>query len=123
MSIESREDWYHHSALRLWLMLICLGVLLFSAVPVHGQSFVSGSTGADGPFAPTSSQAVQVPPDGVFNFTTINIPTGVNITFIRNASNSPVTMLATGNVTIAGVIGISGFNGGIRSGGSGGPGG
>jgi hypothetical protein len=123
MSIESRKDWYHHSARRMWLMLICLGVLLFSAAPVHGQSFVSGSTGADGPFAPTSSQAVQVPPAGVFNFTTINIPTGVNITFIRNASNSPVTMLATGNVTIAGVIGISGANGSIRSGGSGGPGG
>jgi len=104
-------------------MLICLGVLLFSAVPVHGQSFVSGSTGADGPFAPTSNQAVQVPPGGVFNFTTINIPSSVTITFIRNASNSPVTMLATGNVTIAGAINISGANGGIRSGGSGGPGG
>jgi len=123
MSIESREDWYYHSALRLWLMLICLGVFLFGAVPVHGQSFLSGSTGADGPFAPTSSQAVQVPPGGVFNFTTINIPTGVAITFIRNASNSPVTMLATGNVTIAGAINISGATGGIRSGGSGGPGG
>ncbi len=88
------------------LMMICM------AVPASAQSsFSSGSTGADGAFAPPSSpstQNVQVPPSGVFNFTTVNIPSGVTIKFIPNAANTPVTILATGDVTIAGIISVDG---------------
>ncbi|MFN0086215.1 MAG: hypothetical protein ACKVX9_12580 [Blastocatellia bacterium] len=104
----------------LW---ICGGV-----VSGRAQGFVSGSTGADGAFSPASSQSVQLPPSGVFNFTTVTIPSGATITFIRNAGNTPVTILATGNVTINGTISVAGADTSTRNvigapGGLGGPGG
>ena len=80
-------------------------------VPVHAQ-FSSGSSGSDGPLAPTANTVLQIPTNGIFNFTTINIPAGVTVTFTKNASNTPVTLLATGDVTIAGTIDVSGANGG-----------
>ncbi len=96
------------------------------------QTFDSGSTGADGALAPTSGTVtLTLPPSGVFNFTTINIPAAVALKFTRNAANTPVTLLASGAVTIAGTIdirGSNGTNGGngtplTPNGGAGGPGG
>lgn len=72
-----------------------------------GFAYTSGSTGADGAFNPTANQSVQLPPDGIFNYTSVNIPSGVTITYIKNAANTPVTILATGDVTIAGTIDVS----------------
>jgi hypothetical protein len=69
---------------------------------------VSGSTGADGAFNPTANIAVQLPASGIFNYTTVNVPTGVTVTFIKNAANTPVYILATGDVTIAGAIKVDG---------------
>src|SRR5262245_28802837 len=106
------------------LSAILLGLMVLAAWPItrsQAQGFNSGSTGADGAFAPSASQAVQVPDSGVFNFTTVNVARGVTITFIRNTRNTPVTILATGNVTIAGVINVDGDGG--TSNGSGGLGG
>src|SRR6185503_11362002 len=45
---------------------------------------------------------------GVFNYTTVTIPAGVTITYTRNANNTPVTILATGDVVINGTINIDG---------------
>ncbi|HEY6228693.1 MAG TPA: kelch repeat-containing protein, partial [Verrucomicrobiae bacterium] len=42
------------------------------------------------------------------NFTTINIPQYVTVRFIKNGLNYPVRWLATGDVTINGVIDVSG---------------
>ena len=47
----------------------------------------------------------------MFNFTSVNIPTGVTVTFKKNALNTPVVLLASGDVTIAGIVNISGTNG------------
>lgn len=96
---------------------------IFSLTSYAQGSFVSGSTGVDGPFNPTQSQTMLLPESGVFNFTTVNIPAGVTIRFGRNSRNTPVTILATENVTIAGTIDISGSNGVTVQGGAGGPGG
>ncbi len=88
-----------------WTMLIILTFFFAGAgvIPARAQNtFNSGSTGADGAFAPTSSQSIQVPESGVFNFTTVDIPNGVTIKFLRNSRNSPVTILASGNVNING---------------------
>lgn len=92
---------------------------------IYGQNdFISGSTGADGELAPTANQTIQLPESGVFNFTTINIPSGVTIKFTPNSQNTPITLLATGNVTIAGSIVVDGENGFTTGmGGRGGPGG
>jgi hypothetical protein len=38
--------------------------------------------------------------DGVLNFTTVNIPQSVTLSFTKNATNTPVTILATGSVTL-----------------------
>ena len=94
------------------------------------QTFDSGSTGADGAFAPTSNMTLSLPSNGVYHFTTINIPTGVEVTFTRNAANTPVIFLASGNIVIDGTInadgqtGVTIFGGTLHgSGGLGGPGG
>lgn len=71
-------------------------------------AFDSGSTGADGAFSPTVNTQLALPPDGIFNFTTVNIPTGVTVTFAKNATNTPVTILASGDVIIQGTIDVSG---------------
>lgn len=105
--------------LTLTFSLVCAGETL------QAQSrFSSGSTGADGAFAPTATQSIPVPDSGVFNFTTVNIPAGVTITFTRNATNTPVIILASGDVVIAGIINIDGKDGASNAvGGQGGPGG
>lgn len=93
--------------------------------PTHAQNnFSSGSTGADGAFAPTTNQTVAVPESGVFNFTTVNIPTGVTVTFTRNSKNMPLSILISGDAVIAGIISIDGKPGSTNgAGGYGGPGG
>src|SRR3990172_6560050 len=83
------------------VLLLCLNV-------AGAGTFVSGSTGADGAFNPTTNTELQIPPSGIFNFTTVNIPSGVTVTFKKNAANTPVYILATGDVTIAGTIKVSG---------------
>ena len=104
---------------------IVLGCLLVVAATAQAQnSFNSGSTGADGAFAPTTSQSIAVPTSGTFNFTTVNIPSGVTITFTRNSTNTPLKILASGDVVIAGNINIDGQPGSTNNtGGLGGPGG
>lgn len=78
------------------------------AVPGVASAFNSGSTGADGAFNPTVSTAVQLPPSGIFNFTSVNIPAGVTVTFTKNTTNTPVVILASGDVTIAGTLTVAG---------------
>ncbi|MFY9609631.1 MAG: hypothetical protein WAU45_13565 [Blastocatellia bacterium] len=117
---------------RLILKRVLVAVLSFSlsmawmpAAPrAQLNTFSSGSTGADGAFAPTTSQTIQVPESGVFNFTTISIPSGVAITYTRNSKNTPVTILASGDIAIAGTINVEGKPGNTNGGGGlGGPGG
>jgi hypothetical protein len=86
---------------RLFFVSVCVS-------PSLALAFNSGSTGADGAFNPTVNTELELPPSGVFNFTTINVPTGVTVTFKKNATNTPVVWLASGNVTIAGVVSIVG---------------
>lgn len=104
-------------------LIALVWISIFSLTSYSQGTFVSGSTGADGAFNPTESQTVPLPESGVFNFTTVNIPNNVVIRFGRNTRNTPVTILATGNVTIAGLIDVSGLPGTTVAGGLGGPGG
>jgi len=88
------------------LRLASAGILLAFASNV--DAFDSGSTGADGAFNPTVDRVVPLPDDGVFNFTSVNIPAGVTVQFERNTLNTPVRILVSGNATIDGVIDVSG---------------
>ena len=85
-----------------------IAMLSLAVVPGLAAAFTSGSTGADGAFNPTVNVEVQLPASGIFNYTTVNIPAGVTVKFKKNAANTPVTILATGDVTIAGTIDVSG---------------
>lgn len=93
---------------KLYLGLISAGMIL---MPALAQAFVSGSTGADGAFAPTVNTEVVLPPSGILNYTTVYIPTGVTVTFKKNATNTPVVMLASGSVSIVGNIFLIGTDG------------
>jgi hypothetical protein len=101
-----------------WAGRLGIAIFLCGASPVLAQTFSSGSTGADGAFNPTCAPTpctvtppVTLPPSGVFNYTTVNVPAGVTVTYTRNAANTPVTILATGNVTVAGTISVNGTKG------------
>lgn len=74
----------------------------------NASAFDSGSTGADGAFEPTADTELQLPDDGIFNFTTVNIPSGVTVTFKKNAANTPVYILTQEDVVIAGTINVNG---------------
>lgn len=88
----------------------------------HGQSttFSSGSTGADGAlnitapgvtyFNPTALGLNPAIPN-IFNFTTINIASGSILKFTEEVFHGPVYFLASGNVTIAGGMDLTGDNG------------
>jgi len=96
--------------------VLCFTVFLsWSAVTLGQATFSSGSNGSLGAFAPAVNTNVTLPPDGILNYTTINIPAGVTVGFIPNSANTPVTMLATGDVTIGGVLTLNGQSGGSAS--------
>jgi hypothetical protein len=90
---------------RAFAIAIAVGA---SCAPSVASAFTSGSTGSDGAFAPTVNTTVTLPPSGIFNYTTVTIPAGVTVKFQRNTTNTPIVILATGDVTIAGTIDISG---------------
>lgn len=108
----------------LYGLLVGVAIVGLTAAPLGAQAVTCGSTGADGAFSPTADTTLTLPPSGVFNFATVNIPSGVTVTFAKNAANTPVTILATGDVTITGGIEVNGKSG-ATSGipGQGGPGG
>ena len=91
---------------------IFLAFILSLALPSTASAFDSGSTGADGDFNPTANRILNcystVNHDGVFNFGSVNIPSGVTVTFKKTPNNDPVTILATGDVTVNGTIDVSG---------------
>jgi hypothetical protein len=108
------------------ILVTALLALLFAAALPHAraQGFTSGSDGSYGPMNITSNTTLQLPPDGIFRCTTINVAAGATLRFQRNALNTPVTLLATGDVTISGSINISGAASlGNFAGGVAGPGG
>jgi len=105
------------------LFLAILLPMLFILPAVVFADFDSGSTGADGAFAPSVDTVLQLPESGVLNYTTVTIPEGVTVTFKKNSRNTPVTILATGDVTIGGVINLNGGDASNTIPGAGGPGG
>jgi hypothetical protein len=86
----------------------------------YGQSFSSGSTGADGALNLTTPGTIVFDPvalglnpavPNVFNFTTINIAAGVTVTFSSKNLTGPIYWLAQGAVTMAGTLNLNGETG------------
>jgi hypothetical protein len=102
--------------------VIVLPLLVLSICCVeggYGQTFSSGSTGADGAlnyltpgtynFDPNSFNPPLNPAgDNVFNFTTINIAAGVTVKLSSKTLSGPVYWLAQGPVTINGTLNLNG---------------
>lgn len=103
---ESNQERKH--IMQQFKLRTIFATLAFAGYVLPAWAFDSGSTGADGAFSPTVNTQLQIPESGVFNFTTVNIPAEVTVTFLKNTTNTPVVMLASGNVTVAGVMDLSG---------------
>ena len=86
-------------------------LLLLSLLTAPAWAFNSGSTGADGAFAPTTSTSIVLPANGILNFTTLNVPSGVTVKFVPNTANTPAFILVQGDAVIDGTIDISGVDG------------
>jgi hypothetical protein len=80
-------------------------VAMALAAPAADAQFNSGSNGTFGPINVTGTQTLTTPPDGVFHATTVSV--SGTLRFTRNAANTPITILATGNVMISGTIDVS----------------
>jgi hypothetical protein len=98
--------------------------LLFAGTAAHAQ-VNSGSDGHDGAFNPATSTVIDMAdhPDGIYQYTAVNIPTNVTVTFIPNANNSPVVWLVQSNCVVSGAVNVSGQSADGQAGTAGGPGG
>jgi hypothetical protein len=78
-----------------------LAALLAAAAPAHAQ-YNLGSNGSYGPIDAPSGQVttLTVPADGVFHATTITLNNTAVLRFICNASNTPIYLLAQGDITL-----------------------
>ncbi|MCB9678015.1 MAG: hypothetical protein H6737_23145 [Alphaproteobacteria bacterium] len=100
-------------------------ISMLAITAMANPNYASGSTGADGAiFVGTgTSLELPLPADGVLNATTVTVEAGGTLTFTPNAQNTPVFLLATGDVQIDGLVSVNGSDGTETAGGEGGPGG
>src|SRR5262245_44357115 len=101
---------------------LSLALTSLASLSAGAQTFDSGSDGSYGPLNVTSNTTLNLPPDGIFKCTTISVANNVTLKFNRNPLNTPVYLLATGAITINGIIDVTGGNGTAVFGGLGGPG-
>ena len=98
-----------------------VALLAIVMTPILAQTFSSGSTGADGALSLTTPGTYVFDPktftpplnpsgDGIFNFTTITIGSGVTVKVTGAVFNTPVVWLASGAVKIDGTVDLSGQN-------------
>ena len=106
-----------------WCLATIAAALLLLPAVAKAAAFTSGSTGAYGAMNITADTTLNLPTNGIFHCTTINIDPGVTLRFNRNPLNTPVYLLATGDVTIKGIIDVSGGGPSGGAPGLGGPGG
>ena len=92
---------------RIRYVSLFAGVLCALCV-AQSHAYDSGSTGADGTLTPVEDTVVELPADGVLNYTMVNIPTGVTVSFKKNTANTPVRMLVSGDVVVAGTLSVAG---------------
>ena len=90
---------------------------------LYAEDFDSGSTGAYGPINITTSTTLDTPADGIFHATTVHVANGAVLKFTKNELNTPIYILATGDVTVDGTIDVNATFGTATAGGQGGPGG
>jgi len=86
-------------------------LLTLFLLPLPARSQVnSGSNGSDGALNPTANLVIDMAdhPDGIYHYTSVNIPASVTVSFIPNAGNKPVVWLVQGQCDIRGTISVRG---------------
>ena len=104
-----------HKLLNKGMTLAAASLLVLIGSSGAYAAFDSGSACVDtddpdclGAFSPTVNTVVDLPPDGILDYTTVTVPASVTVTFNRNAANTPVVIRTTGNVSIQGIISVNG---------------
>ena len=102
-------------------------VLMALAVSSSWSQINTGSDGSDGVFNPSTNTIIDMTshPNGIYQYASVNVPSGVSVRFTPNVNNTPVVWLVQSNVTINGAVSVSGLPAlqGAVVGGAGGPGG
>lgn len=109
---------WSYSLRSLSLLALSLVLALPPASAEDDPPAISGISGSDGSYGPItidssapSTTWLDLPPDGIIHATTITVASNKTLRFNRNAANTPVVLLATGDVEIIGTINVSGGNG------------
>ncbi len=97
--------------------------LLATRLPLAAQTFDAPNDGSYGAMNISANTTLDLPPDGVFRCTTITVGPNATLRFNRNPLNTPIYLLATGDILIQGAINLSGGNNDGAIPGTGGPGG
>jgi hypothetical protein len=104
----------------LWILM----AYFTKAAVAQPQPFSSGSTGADGALSYNTPGTYYFNPgtlhinasgSNIFNFTTINIASGVTLIFTSQILTGPMYWLASGDVNISGTLSLDGAVGHSRS--------
>jgi hypothetical protein len=81
----------------------------FALLLTAGCAFAFDSGSPGGPaLNPAADVAIELPPSGVLDYDSINIPQNVRVTFKRNVTNTPAVIRVKGSAQIAGIIDVSG---------------
>ena len=106
---------------RKWFMTLAMLVCLGGRLLLAQGSFNSGSNNSDGALDLTGQQGTvwfypnnypgNQHPKGIFNWTTITIPSGVTLKLSGFITGMPLYFLASGNVNVQGTIDLSGTKG------------
>lgn len=103
-----------------------LGVaLVVTASPLWAQGFNAGSDGSLGDVVIAADTTIPLPPDGKLHYKTLQVASGVRVRFTKNQRNTPVYILAQGDVVVnsGAVLDVTGSRGNNNDGGASGPGG
>ena len=98
-----------HALRTLW-QLQALALCVYGILSVSATAQVnSGSNGSDGAFNPTQNVTIDMAdhPTGIYQYTSVNIPSFVTVTFTPNANNTPVVWLVQGDCLISGTVELS----------------
>ena len=106
-------------------------LIVMALPPTTARAQVNvGSTGSDGALdfsAITNTTNIVIDmhdhPIGIYNYTYVNIPANVTVSFVPNANNTPVIWLVQSNVVVNGTVTVAGQNANGSAGGFGGVGG
>ena len=91
------------------LLVLMAGQALaaFESGSTCGTAFYNSTTCRNA-FTTSVNTSIQLPPDGILDYTTFTVPQGVTVTFGKNANNTPVIIRTSGNVLIEGTISLNG---------------